>query len=307
MAIRASAARLRQKRQVHGRPRPLPRRRKLEPAPKVRREPGRPLHAEIVAVGRELLRGRTVDADASHVASSLSGRGAVVHRITFVDDNPRAIRAAVTEALARGAGLVVTTGGLGPSLEDRTLEGVAQAAGHPLSPHPRARAMVEAAYARLRQQGRVSLTGSNRAREKMCAIPVGSEPIENPLGVAPGVLLRLAGGLAILALPGAPEEARAVLNAALPRLRDLFPRLAVASREVEAPTADESALRPLLDRLADEHPRVSVRSLAPGFVREGAPVVVTLEASAPTRREAEALVDAAVRRLLSLAGSGAVP
>jgi len=307
VAIRAGASRFGRRAPRGGPARPAPRKKKFLPAPKVRREPGRPLHVEIVAVGRELVRGQTADADAAHVASSLSERGAIVHRITFVDDNERAIGEAIQEAFGRGAGLVVTTGGLGPALEDRTLEGIARASGHPLSAHARARAMVEAAYARLRARGRVSLPGTNRAREKMCAIPVGSEPIENRIGVAPGVLLRLAGGGAILALPGAPEEARAVLEAALTRLRDLLPRLVVASREIESPTEDESALRPLLDRIAAEHPRVSVQSLAAGFAHEGQPVRIRLEASARTRKEADAMLDAAVRRLLSLAGSGALP
>ncbi len=306
MATRADARGRRQKPPARRPRRPARRRTVIEPAPKVRHERGRPVHAEIVAVGRELLRGRTAETNASYVAAYLSGRGAVVHRITVVDDNERAIASVVKDAFGRGAHLVITTGGLGPTLDDRTLEGVAQAVGHPLSAHPRARVMVEAAYARLHERKLVSSAGSNVAREKMCAIPVGSEPVENPRGVAPGMLLRLAGGAAVLALPGVPDEMRAVLEAALSRLKDLLPRSAVVSREIEAPTSDESALRPILDRVADEHPRVSVKSLAPGFGPQGAPVIVTLEAAAPTQKEAESLVDGALRRLLSLAGSRAV-
>jgi molybdopterin-biosynthesis enzyme MoeA-like protein len=78
----------------------------------------------------------------------------------------------------------------------------------------------------------------------------------------------------------------------------------VARREVETPTSDESSLRPLIDRLAREHPRVWIKSLAPGFGAADARIRLTLEASAPDRSQAEALVEEAVRRLLSLAAAG---
>src|SRR5512136_405686 len=78
--------------------RPLRRRPPAGVAPKVPVERSGPLHVEIIVVGRELLRGRTVDANASFLAGWLSQRGAIVHRITTVDDHDRAIAEAVTEA-----------------------------------------------------------------------------------------------------------------------------------------------------------------------------------------------------------------
>ena len=259
---------------------------------------------EIVSIGRELLRGRIPDANAPWLAEFFSQRGALVHRITTVDDTDRAITGSVTEALSRGSHLVVTTGGLGPATDDRTAGAVADALRLPLALHPGARDLVEAAYRRLEQRKMVVRGGMNAAREKMATLPVGAEAVPNPGGTAPGILVRVPGGGGVLCLPGVPEEMKTTFEEALPLLRELAPRGAVARREVEAPTADESALLPLLDRLTAEFPSIWVKSHAPGLEHRDARILVTLEASAPTKNEAESVVEGALRRLIGLA-SGA--
>ena len=274
------------------------------PRPKVRPAPGQRITVEIISIGRELLRGRTLDTNAHEVAAYLSQRGAFVRRITTVDDRDQAIASAITEALDRGCRLVVTTGGLGPMADDCTLGAVADALKLPLQIHAHAKDMVESAYRRFHEQGLVSNNGLTAAREKMCTMPIGSEPIPNSAGTAPGVLARLAGGTAVLCLPGVPAEMRSVLEAAMQRLKELAPRGAVARREVETPTADESSLRPLLDCLRREFPSVWIKSHAPGFEDKDARIRVTLEASAPDRNQAESLVEDALRRLITLAASG---
>jgi molybdopterin-biosynthesis enzyme MoeA-like protein len=86
------------------------------------------------------------------------------------------------------------------------------------------------------------------------------------------------------------------------RLRDLFPMRASAERELEAPTSDESAMRPVLDRLTEEFPGVWVKSHPPASRRKD-PIRVTLQSFAATQKEADTLVEGALRRLLALAGS----
>ena len=120
------------------------------PGPKVIVDRMGPLHAEIVVVGRELLRGQLKDGNASWIAGELTRRGALVHRITIVDDLERSIMNAVAEARERGVHLIVTTGGLGPAQDDRTLAGVAEALRLPLTLSPPAKDMVEAAYQSLK-------------------------------------------------------------------------------------------------------------------------------------------------------------
>lgn len=273
----------------------------VRPAPRVRPTLGAPAIVELISVGMELLRGRLADANAAELARRLSLRGASVRRIVIVGDDEPSIVAALSEALGRQPHLVILTGGLGPALDDRTAGAVAEALQLPMAPSVTAREMVEAGYRRLEAQGVVGRGGLTAAREKMCHLPVGAEPIPNAAGVAPGILCTLPGGAAVLALPGRPDEAIAAFEAALPLLRELPERHVVAQREVEAPTADESALRPLLDRLVREFPNVWINSRPSGSRRRGSKATILIEAAGPNRAEADVAVDGAVRRLLALA------
>jgi nicotinamide-nucleotide amidase len=269
--------------------------------PRVRPQRSGPFHAEIVVAGRDLLRGLVRDEDAMIVARTVAERGGLVHRITIVDDSERAIAVAIREALERNPNLLVTIGGLGPAADDHTAAGVAAALGRPLTANPPARNMVEDAYRRLHQAGRVKSAGMNLTREKMSRLPVGALAIPNQPGIAPGMLCRLSGGAAVVSLPGTPEEARAVLSAVLDELGEGLSRFKVAQRTIESPTPDESALRPMIEKLADEHPHVWISSRPDASPRHGRPVRITLEAMAPTAEEANTLVAAATRRLLALA------
>ncbi|ANM29791.1 hypothetical protein ABI59_09685 [Acidobacteria bacterium Mor1] len=272
-----------------------------EAAPRVQPDRSGPLHVEIVSVGRELIKGRVRDANAPFIADYFTQRGALVHRITLVDDVQRAIASSVREALSRQPNLVVVIGGLGPSDDDRTLEGVSDAVKLPLKAHTVARQMVEDAYLRLRKRKQVWQTGLTAAREKICALPVNAEAIANEIGVVPGMFLRMSGGTGVLCLPGSPEEMRSVFDNAIPVLKELAPKGHLVIREVEAPTGDESAILPMIETAATEHPGVWIKAHAPGFDRRDAKVLISLEASAPTRQEAESMVEAAFRRLMALA------
>jgi nicotinamide-nucleotide amidase len=272
-----------------GRP-PARKRMSGTPAAKVVVDRLGPLHAEIVVVGRELLRGQLRDGNASWIAGELTRRGALVHRVTIVDDLERSIMNAVTEARERGVHL------------NRTLAGLAEALRLPLALSPPARDMVEASYRALKVSRVVGNSGLSASRQKMCLLPVGAEAVPNPAGVAPGMILRLTGGAAVVSVPGRPEESKAVFESAILRLRDLFPMRASAERELEAPTSDESSMRPVLDRLTEEFPGVWVKSHPPATRRKD-PIRVTLQSFAATKKEADTLVEGALRRLLALAGS----
>jgi molybdopterin-biosynthesis enzyme MoeA-like protein len=181
-----------------------------------------------------------------------------------------------------------------------TLEAVATALRRPLTPTPVARSMIEAAYQKLYEARRISSAGMNLAREKLCRLPVGCDVVPNERGISPGVICRLPGGTAVLCLPGTPHEARAVLESALESLKGAARRGHVARREVESPTGDESALRPMIDMLAGEFPYVWISSRPVGM-GGNAKVLVTLEATGHDLDEAEKAVEGAVKRLLALA------
>jgi molybdenum cofactor synthesis domain-containing protein len=275
-----------------------------KPAPKVRPTRTGPLHVELISVGRELLRGQVPDKNARTIAEFITRRGGLVHRMTIVDDNIRPITEALQEALGRNPHLVITSGGLGPAIDDLTLSGVAAALRQPLTMHHEARSMVEEAYQRLLKEKKVSTAALNQSREKMCRIPVGSMPVRNELGIAPGVICDLPGGAAVICLPGLPDEMLLVLKSALQQLQDLTTKVYTAKRELESPSPDESSLSALIERLANEFPGlwISSRTLRTG--KRGLNVLVTMEAMAPSLEEANAVVSGAQRRLLTLAGEG---
>jgi molybdenum cofactor synthesis domain-containing protein len=270
------------------------------PAPKVRPE-RHAFHVELISVGRELLRGRIADDNTRVLAGKLSQRGAIVHRITTVDDNDRSIAAALREALDRNPNLVVTTGGLGPSENDRTLVAVSDVLGCPMSHDSAVKRMVDAAYQRLAARGQREAGRRTEVRERMYMVPLSSEPVANECGVSPGVICRLPGGAMVLSLPGMPDEMRSVLAAALQVIGSIGAGRHNAQREIEAPTTDEAELMPLIERLGAEFPNVWIDTRPSGSRRRGSKIIITLEASGADLAEARTTADNALRRLLALA------
>ena len=267
------------------------------PAPKVHPERSGPVRAEIVSIGRDLLSGRVADTNALALARFLTQRGAQVRRITTVGDDEQTISETLRAALERQPHLVITTGGLGPAREDCVVDAVSVALSLPLAVDHDAKTQVEDAYQRLKRNRAVHSTALTAAREKMCRIPIGSTPLANPLGIAPGVLCRLPGGAMLLCLPGRPEEMEAVLEGVAGQLK--LGESVVAQREIESPTADEAKLRPLLDLLADEFPDVWVSSQP--SAKRGLPATIRLEAVGEDHPQAESAVEIALKRLLALA------
>jgi molybdenum cofactor synthesis domain-containing protein len=257
---------------------------------------------ELLAVGRELLTGRTVDTNSAWIAARLTDAGALVARIAVVDDEPAAVAREIGAARERAA-LVVTTGGLGPTFDDRTLAGVAAALGRRLVEHPGALAFVARRYAELAASAAVADATLTPPRRKMATLPEGAEPVDNPVGTAPGVLV-VDGGFALLALPGVPAEMRAVFEAALPRVRERLGAAGhLAEREVATGSGDESVIAVAVARVMDDEPGVYLKSLATAFapdcdlrVRITARAATAVEAEARVRRAAERLA-AELRRL----------
>jgi molybdenum cofactor synthesis domain-containing protein len=254
----------------------------------------RPL-VELLAVGREILSGRTVDTNSAWLAARLGDLGATVARITAVDDDAAVVATELRAARARGATLVVTTGGLGPTFDDVTLAGVADATGQPLAEHADALAFVARRYADLATAGAVDDPTLTPPRRKMAALPAGAVPIDNPVGTAPGVLTR-GNELTVLSLPGVPAEMRAVFQAAVPRLGELRGGEVVVEREIASGSGDESVIAVAVDRVMAEVPGVWVKSLPTAFA-PGCDLRIRITARGSDAAEAEARSARAVARL----------
>ncbi|RLI07703.1 competence damage-inducible protein A [Candidatus Bathyarchaeota archaeon] len=160
---------------------------------------------EIIATGDEILFGRIVDTNSSWIARRASEIGARLRRITCVGDDVAEIAQALREALARDSDLVIFTGGLGPSEDDVTVQAIGRAVGRRVELDPEE---VERIRARCAELG----VDSTPRREQMARILEGSKPLPNIVGMATGMMLR-EGGTTIVALPGVPEEMKAMFDA----------------------------------------------------------------------------------------------
>ncbi len=161
------------------------------------------MRTEIITIGDELLNGSRTDTNASYLALHLSELGAEILRMTSVGDAQPVIEEAVREALSC-AELVVITGGLGPTADDRTKQALARLFSCDLVLNEEALASVSASFAR-RGAG---VPESNAAQ---CMLPECARPIENKVGSAPGLMMEREGRL-LFALPGVPAEMRGIFE-----------------------------------------------------------------------------------------------
>lgn len=155
------------------------------------------LVAEILSIGDELVHGALLDTNARWLTRVLEAHGAHVQRFTVVGDEPQPLRAALQEACAR-ADLVVATGGLGPTLDDRTREVAAAIAGGPLWFDPTSWQLIQSYLAGRKRP----IPDSNR---RQAEFPPGARVLDNPVGTAPGFAVQLGRAL-VFALPGVPRE-----------------------------------------------------------------------------------------------------
>jgi molybdopterin-biosynthesis enzyme MoeA-like protein len=253
---------------------------------------------EVVSAGNEVLIGDVLDTNTNRLCTLVTGLGGLVQRTVMVRDELEAIAREVAAAVAREPALVFTVGGLGPTSDDRTLEGVALGLGVPLALHPEAERLVREKYAEFHARGYVPFAEMNDARRKMAMLPAGARPIVNPIGGAPAVLTQV-GPTAIVSLPGVPEELVAIVEQSLD---DLFARtFGSAHYEERALTVaiqDESAIATILRQAEEDHPQVYVKSRAK--VLGSTPVIrVTLSARGATDGAVDALLAPAAEQLLT--------
>ena len=149
---------------------------------------------EIICVGNELLIGKTINTNAHWLGKHATNLGVNVKRITVAQDIVDEIAKVICEALDRKPQFIITTGGLGPTFDDKTLEGVAKALNRKLEINEKALAMVKEKceeYARKRQLS--TITDLTPSRVKMAMLPEKTEPVSNPIGTAPGIYANIEG------------------------------------------------------------------------------------------------------------------
>jgi len=170
--------------------------------------------AEIIAIGTELLLGETPDTNTQTIAHFLRSIGVDLYRTSIVGDNQHRVASLIGEALKR-CDVIITTGGLGPTVDDPTREAIAQAFHSKLVFQSD---LWDIISKRSKKYGRTA--GENL--KKQAFIPQGARVIENPVGSAPGFIV-IKENHSVISLPGVPLEMETMLNSSVePFLRDFY-------------------------------------------------------------------------------------
>jgi molybdenum cofactor synthesis domain-containing protein len=170
------------------------------------RESEQPVTAAMLAIGDELLSGRTKDKNIGHLADILTAAGIDLKEVRIVPDEEDRIVEALN-ALRAGYDYVFTSGGIGPTHDDITADAVAKAFGVPCEHEEKAMQLLGSHYA---ARG-IEFTES---RKRMARMPRGASHIENPVSVAPGFVI---GNVYVMA--GVPSIFQAMLDKVVPTLR----------------------------------------------------------------------------------------
>ncbi|WP_313535503.1 molybdopterin-binding protein [Sphingomonas sp.] len=205
--------------------------------------------AALVVIGDEILSGRTQDKNIAQLATWLNAQGIRLSEVRVVPDRQDAIVEAVNTLRARND-YCFTTGGIGPTHDDITVDAIAAGLGVPVIVHAEARAALEAYYA--------NKGGLTEARLRMARVPEGAELIVNRMSGAPGIRW---GNIFILA--GVPHIAAGMLDALTGTLEGGLP---VVARTIGCWVA-ESEIADFLGETERTHEGVSIGSYP--FFREG--------------------------------------
>ncbi len=247
--------------------------------------------ASLLAIGNELLNGAVRDANLFSLSQHLTRLGFTVECAVMVRDVPAKIADMFLFLLAQHPDVLLCSGGLGPTEDDLTLAALAEALHVPLTLSDTATDLVESHYDRLLAQHYLAQRGPAFARQKMATLPLGAQPLPNPVGTAPGVRLEHQGTV-IYVLPGVPAELEAIFAASItPELLRLFDPGIWAEHTLFVYCDDEADLTIPLRDVTRRHPEVYLKSLAKPFPAasvEGLQVIAVAVAATATAAHAAA-------------------
>jgi molybdenum cofactor synthesis domain-containing protein len=222
------------------------------------------VRVEMLAVGRELLIGRTLNTNAQWMGRRLARKGTLLAEITTVDDDLGEIAAGLKGCLERRADFVIVVGGLGPTPDDMTLKGISKGIRRRLRPNEEALSLIREHYAR-RNLSTIEMTP---ARKKMATLPIGAKPVRNEVGTAPGARLELE-GTTVFCLPGVPSEMKSIFRESVePEIAKRVGRLYRKYISLKIEGIYESALAPTIESELRRHPGAYIKS-HPRGIKEG--------------------------------------
>ncbi len=218
----------------------------------------------ILNIGTELTLGSVVNTNGSWLAKKFTVLGYNIKRIIIVPDNFQDIKDEVLRAINNGIGIVLTTGGLGPTYDDSTASHIAGALGLRLLLNKKALEIVKERHGLWGEE----LTP---AREKQAWLPEGSEPIYNPVGTAPGFILENKNTI-VISLPGVPREMKVMFEKYIePWLRENSKRHFI-EKELIIKGVTESTIAPIIEKMAKKWKTAYIKS-HPKITEEGESII----------------------------------
>jgi len=246
--------------------------------------------AEIIAVGTEILLGEITDTNSVYIARELRNIGINLYFMTSVGDNEGRIADSIRIALSR-ADVVIVCGGLGPTIDDMTRQGIADAVGRPLVYHEDLFEQILTRFATFRAQ----VTENNK---RQAFLPQDALTIVNPVGTAPGFIVE-EGQKAIISVPGVPREMKYLIQeSVIPYLHQKYALGIIKARNLKAAGIGESALD---DMIGDELLNLSNPSI--GLAAHHGVIDVRLTAKADDEVAADVMLDDLEVKVMERVGS----
>ena len=242
------------------------------------------MHAEIIAIGDEIISGQHLDTNSPWLSQRLEELGVRVLYHSTVGDELEPARDVFRRAIDR-ADIVISTGGLGPTADDLTRDALAQATGRQLELYPQALEHIRSLFARRKRE-------MPKQNEVQAMFPAGSRMIANPHGTAPGIDLEVPrpGKCAcrFFALPGVPAEMIEMWNATLaPEIGAMAAgQKVIRRRKINCFGAGESQIEAMLPDLIRRG-----RTPTVGITASKTTISLRITAEGPTEAECNALIE----------------
>jgi competence/damage-inducible protein CinA-like protein len=245
--------------------------------------------AEIIAIGTELLLGQIQDTNTSYLARTLNASGIDIFRATMIGDNEARIAGVIRETMER-ADIIITTGGLGPTVDDPTRNAVALAFDTQNEYHPE---LWEEIQDRFRGYGRIPSDNNKR----QAFLPGGAVVIHNPVGTAPAFYIQKNEKI-LFSLPGVPSEMKTLLHEdVIPKILSKFNvESAIITRILHTIGIGESSVDELVSDLE------TLTNPTVGLAAHPGQVDIRITAKARTRDEALALIQPVEEKVRNLLG-----
>jgi len=247
----------------------------------------------ILVIGDEVLDGIVLDTNSQWIINQLKSLNLRVKERATVRDAISEIARILKRLVTNGCNLVFTMGGLGPTHDDKTLSGVAEAFALPLELNDEALKIVTRQYTDFHKRGVIDTAEITEARRKMAILPRGAKPLDNRVGGAPGVVLEVK-GTQVISLPGVPSELMWIFDNQLLDLLKERVEGAFSEEIVYLPLKDESTLAPIIDEVMKDNPGVYIKSMVKPYGESG----IRLWISAQGKYQDE--VDERVSRIVNL-------